>query len=99
METGRTFATLLADMDLRQRLLEARTEDEFKRILLKHTQELAEEQSMPSVRVDQGSPERLSREGDNNNVSSNAFLFYYFPFTRLLKEILNKKKNKDYLME
>ena len=78
-------------MDLRQHLLQARTEDEFKQILLKHTQELAEEQAMPSVRVDQGSPERLSREADNNNVS-NAFLFYYFPFIRLL---INLKQIKQ----
>lgn len=65
LETGRTFATLLADMDLRQRLLEARTEDEFKRILLKHTQELAEEQAV-SIRVDHGSPTRLSTSGESN---------------------------------
>ena len=65
LETGRTFATLLADMDLRQRLLEARTEDEFKRILLKHTQELAEEQAV-SIRVDHGSQTRLSTGGESN---------------------------------
>ncbi|XP_046440639.1 solute carrier family 4 member 11-like isoform X2 [Daphnia pulex] len=65
LETGRTFATLLADMDLRQRLLEARTEDEFKRILLKHTQELAEEQAI-SIRVDHGSATRLSTGGESN---------------------------------
>lgn len=52
-------------MDLRQRLLEARTEDEFKRILLKHTQELAEEQAV-SIRVDRGSPSRLSTEAESN---------------------------------
>jgi len=52
LETGRTFATLLADVDLRQRLLEARTEDDFKSVLLKHSQELAEEHSLPSVRID-----------------------------------------------
>ena len=45
METGRTFATLFADMDLRQRLLMARTEEDFKRLLWEHTKELAEEQS------------------------------------------------------
>lgn len=65
LETGRTFATLLADMDLRQRLLEARTEDEFKRILLKHTQELAEEQAI-SIRVDHGSAARLSTGGESS---------------------------------
>ena len=45
LETGRTFATLFADMDLRQRLLMARTEEDFKRLLWEHTKELAEEQS------------------------------------------------------
>ena len=87
LETGRTFATLLADVDLRHRLLEARTEDEFKRILLKHTQELAEEQSQPSVRCagdssgggGGGTPSRSSHHdtndtsaAGNNNSSSNS---------------------------
>lgn len=58
-------------MDLRQRLLEARTEDEFKRILLKHTQELAEEQAV-SIRVDHGSPTRLSTSGESNVRLTNA---------------------------
>ena len=44
METGRTFATIFADMDFRQTLLEATTEEEFKRLIIKHSQELAEEQ-------------------------------------------------------
>lgn len=45
LETGRTFATLFADMDLRLRLLVVRSEEEFKRLLWQHTKELAEEQS------------------------------------------------------
>lgn len=65
-------------MDLRQRLLEARTEDDFKRILLKHTQELTEEQAMPSVRIDSGSPTRCSNDGDNNVPIYFHFLFFYF---------------------
>jgi len=36
LETGRTFATLFADMDLRLRLLVARTENEFKRLMWEH---------------------------------------------------------------
>ncbi len=76
LETGRTFATLLADMDLRQRLLEARTEDEFKRILLKHTQELAEEQAI-SIRVDHGSATRLSTGGESN-VRFDFFIYLFF---------------------
>ncbi|XP_069180429.1 solute carrier family 4 member 11 isoform X2 [Procambarus clarkii] len=46
LETGRTFATIFADMDFRQRLLEASNEEEFKRLIIKHSQELAEEQQM-----------------------------------------------------
>jgi hypothetical protein len=44
LETGRTFATLFADMDLRLRLLGARTEDEFKQLMWEHMKELADEQ-------------------------------------------------------
>lgn len=46
LETGRTFATIFADMDFRQRLLEATTEEDFKRLIIKHSQELAEEQQI-----------------------------------------------------
>jgi hypothetical protein len=45
LETGRTFATLFADMDLRLRLLGARSENEFKQLMWEHMKELAEEQS------------------------------------------------------
>ncbi|GIY39483.1 sodium bicarbonate transporter-like protein 11 [Caerostris darwini] len=51
LETGRTFATIFADMDFRQRLLEVHTEAEFKNVLLKHAQDLAAEQSNPSKRL------------------------------------------------
>ena len=47
LETGRTFATIFADMDFRQRLLEVQGEAEFKSLLLKHAQDLASEQSNP----------------------------------------------------
>ncbi|XP_074593858.1 solute carrier family 4 member 11-like isoform X2 [Brevipalpus obovatus] len=47
LETGRTFATIFADMDFRQRLLEVQCETEFKSLLLKHAQDLASEQSNP----------------------------------------------------
>lgn len=45
LETGRTFATIFAEMDFRRRLLEVHTEGEFKAVLLKHAQDLAAEQS------------------------------------------------------
>ena len=51
LETGRTFATLFADMDLRMRLLTARTEGDFKHLLWEHMKELAEEQVHPSRRM------------------------------------------------
>lgn len=51
METGRTFATIFADMDFRQRLLEIQSESEFKSFLLKHAQDLAAEQSNPTRRL------------------------------------------------
>ncbi|KAG1693495.1 Sodium bicarbonate transporter-like protein 11 [Nymphon striatum] len=51
LETGRTFATIFADMEFRQRLLEVHNEDDFKTILLKHAQDLAEEQSNPDKRL------------------------------------------------
>nr|XP_015925621.1 sodium bicarbonate transporter-like protein 11 isoform X1 [Parasteatoda tepidariorum] len=51
LETGRTFATIFADMDFRQRLLEVHSEAEFKNVLLKHAQDLAAEQSNPSKRL------------------------------------------------
>lgn len=51
LETGRTFATIFADMDFRQRLLEIQGEAEFKNVLLKHAQDLASEQSNPTRRL------------------------------------------------
>ncbi|XP_022650740.1 sodium bicarbonate transporter-like protein 11 isoform X3 [Varroa destructor] len=50
LETGRTFATIFADMDFRQKLLEVHSEAEFKNVLLKHAQDLAAEQSNPANR-------------------------------------------------
>ena len=46
LETGRTFATIFADMDFRQCLLGATSEAEFKRLIISHSQELAEEQQI-----------------------------------------------------
>ena len=57
METGRTFATIFADMDFRQRLLDVHGEAEFKGILLKHAQDLASEQSNPTRRLGNHEPD------------------------------------------
>lgn len=44
LETGRTFATIMSDPELRMKLLEVNTEPEFKEILEAHTNALAEKQ-------------------------------------------------------
>ena len=54
LETGRTFATLFADIDLRQQLLCVNSHDEFKKLLWEHTKELAEEQSHPERKLSGG---------------------------------------------
>jgi len=62
LETGRTFATLFADMDLRLRLLSARTEDEFKQFMWDHMNELADEQ------CDGNSRRKLSQDSVANKI-------------------------------
>ena len=57
METGRTFATIFADIDFRQKLLDVHSEPDFKGILLKHAQDLASEQSNPTRRMGNHEPE------------------------------------------
>ncbi|XP_072172841.1 solute carrier family 4 member 11-like [Diadema setosum] len=47
LETARTFATLLADIECRQILLEVKTEEEFKQMLTQHAKDLAIQQSYP----------------------------------------------------
>eukprot|EP00057_Strongylocentrotus_purpuratus_P007095 XP_011661569.1 PREDICTED: sodium bicarbonate transporter-like protein 11 isoform X3 [Strongylocentrotus purpuratus] len=47
LETARTFATLLADIECRQKLLEVRSEEEFKQMLHQHAKDLAIQQSYP----------------------------------------------------
>ncbi|CAL4131631.1 unnamed protein product, partial [Meganyctiphanes norvegica] len=44
LETGRTFSTIFADIDFRQTLLEATSEEEFKKLIIKQSQDLAEKQ-------------------------------------------------------
>ncbi|CAG0891454.1 unnamed protein product [Darwinula stevensoni] len=51
LETGRTFSTLLADLEFRQKLLEAHSEDEFKQLLSKQAQILADEQNSVEKRL------------------------------------------------
>ncbi|XP_076371246.1 solute carrier family 4 member 11-like isoform X2 [Tachypleus tridentatus] len=51
LETGRTFSTIFADMEFRQRLLEVHSEVDFNNILLKHAQDLGNEQSSQNKRL------------------------------------------------
>lgn len=51
LETGRTFATLLADANLRRQLLEVTNEKEFKLLMLNRTQELIDEQRQSRAAV------------------------------------------------
>jgi sodium borate transporter 11 len=50
IETGRTFATLFADVNLRNELLKASTVEEFKKLLLNHTQQLMSKHSTLQLR-------------------------------------------------
>ncbi|XP_033608910.1 sodium bicarbonate transporter-like protein 11 isoform X2 [Cryptotermes secundus] len=52
VEMGRTFSTILADINFRQKLIEAHTEEEFKQLILKQTHQLAYEQSKAEKRCD-----------------------------------------------
>eukprot|EP00118_Oscarella_pearsei_P017622 m.176266 g.176266 ORF g.176266 m.176266 type:complete len:269 (+) comp39138_c0_seq34:265-1071(+) len=61
LETGRTFATLFSDAELRNLLLSASNVEEFKRLLLDHTRQL-----MDSVT---GFPSRTSGENKKPKVS------------------------------
>ncbi|KAL5012177.1 hypothetical protein ScPMuIL_010728 [Solemya velum] len=51
LETGRTFATVFSDLNMRLDLLDVDTEDEFKAILAQHAKELAEKQKTSDVKI------------------------------------------------
>lgn len=46
IELGRTFSTILSDMEFRQQLLYAETEEEFREMLHTHARDLGEEQRL-----------------------------------------------------
>lgn len=76
LETGRTFATLFADMDLRLRLLGAHSENEFKKLLWEHMKELAEEH------CDGDSKRKLSEEsvhkpGESSSLPEGQNTFWF----------------------
>ena len=60
LETGRTFATLLADSNLRRCLLDASSVEEFKQILVESSQELADQQR------DNCSPTNVTQPSQNH---------------------------------
>ena len=86
LETGRTFSTLMADVDLRQRLLEARNEEDFKSVLLKHTQELTHGHSLPSVCINADVSPNAPASDQQKNVSPHSFppiSSHFLPFSLL----------------
>jgi solute carrier family 4 (sodium borate transporter), member 11 len=67
LETGRTFATLFADTDLRIRLLNARSETEFKRLMWEQMKELADEQQQGSLSHRRQGSESSSEEKEDES--------------------------------
>ena len=67
LETGRTFSTLFQDMDLRYRLQNASTEDEFNATLWEHTKALAIEQRESKKKKHMAS---VSEEGTKESTHS-----------------------------
>jgi len=51
LETGRTFSTIFADMQFRQLLLSASTVEDFKRLIIERSAELAKEQQSADKRL------------------------------------------------
>ena len=49
-ETGRTFATLMMDMEFRHSLVEITNEGEFKQLMRERAQKLAKHQELPEHR-------------------------------------------------
>ncbi|XP_043218672.1 sodium bicarbonate transporter-like protein 11 [Amphibalanus amphitrite] len=47
LETARTFATIVADMELRQRLLDVHDQEEFMQLVVSHTEALAADPAEP----------------------------------------------------
>jgi sodium borate transporter 11 len=51
LETGRTFATLFSDVCFRSQLLQANSEEEFKKILEEQAKDLAERQRLAVMKI------------------------------------------------
>lgn len=61
IEFGRTFATMFSDISFRQRLLETKTQEEFKQELLSHRQKLSTVQEKPVVEEEEDSDPRRGK--------------------------------------
>uniref|UniRef100_H3DE75 Solute carrier family 4 member 11 n=1 Tax=Tetraodon nigroviridis TaxID=99883 RepID=H3DE75_TETNG len=61
IEAGRTFATMFSDISFRQRLLEAKTQEEFKQELLSHRQTLSTVQEKPVAEEEEDSDPRRGK--------------------------------------
>jgi len=91
LETTRTFATLFADMDIRQRLVMAQSVDEFRSTLLEAAKELAMEQNQwrerkASIHLSQAK-EQVFGNGP------------WYPFRGLIQDFKRRRKHyiSDYL--
>lgn len=85
LETTRTFATLFADMDIRQRLIMAHSVEQFRTTLLQAAKELATEQSQwkerkSSIHLSQAKEEVFG-------------LGRFFPFRGLIEDLRRRKKH------
>lgn len=61
IEFGRTFATMFSDISFRQRLLETKTQEEFKQELLSHRQKLSTVQEKPVVEEEEDTDPRRGK--------------------------------------
>ncbi|CAF0950746.1 unnamed protein product [Rotaria sordida] len=74
LETGRTFATIFADIELRAKLLKAATQQEFISIIDKHTDNLMEQQT---ALTRSSLPDPF--DDINTNAETSKDKIYYFP--------------------
>ncbi|CAF0823359.1 unnamed protein product [Didymodactylos carnosus] len=76
LETGRTFATIFADIELRAKLLKAATQQEFISIIDKHTDGLMEQQQISAANRD---ADQDQLEDNNTNTEMLKVKTYYCP--------------------
>ena len=62
LETGRTFSTIFSDMEFRQTLLEAATEEEFKDLIIKQSKKIAQQQGELDAPIEMKTLEAPAKE-------------------------------------